>query len=384
MNIFLLILGLLGGIYGIFILLYNYWWQKLAVFLPAEQVKEVQNRTRFTIIIPARNEEVFIQDCLSRILKGNYPANYFEIIIVDDFSTDQTVTKVAELQAIHSNIKLLSLEAILGTRPINSYKKKAIELAIGQSSGEYIITTDADCLVPENWLTTFNAYINETGKKFIAAPVRFVDDKSFLGRFQCLDFLSLQGVTAASVGAGFLSMCNGANLCYEKNVFHQVGGFSGIEKLASGDDMLLMHKIQQAYPQKIGFLFTPQAIVDTWPMPSWKSFINQRIRWASKAGAYQDWNIKFVLLCVYTWNLGLLGLFIFGFFQPYLWSWWIGFILVKFIIEWIFMRRVARFFGQGHLLRLFLWMQPFHIFYTVIAGFLGLFGSYQWKGRKVQ
>lgn len=384
MTFFLWIVGVLAVIYCTFILLYNHWWQKLSVFPPAERPENGDTPTFFSVIIAARNEEAYIADCVKSILKGSYPASYFEIIIVDDFSTDQSIKIIEDLQAVHANVKLLSLKKMLGNRPINSYKKKAIELAIAESAGTYIVTTDADCQVPQHWLTSFNGYIRRTGKRFIAAPVRFVDDKTFLGRFQCLDFLSLQGVTAASVGAGFLSMCNGANLCYEKKLFYEVGGFTGIAKLASGDDMLLMHKIQKDYPSSIGFLFTNEAVVDTWPMPGWTSFINQRIRWASKADNYQDWKIKAVLLCVYLWNLGLLALFVIGFFQPVMWCWWLAFIVTKFLVEGMFMRRIARFFGQSHLLRLFLWMQPFHILYTVVAGFLGLFGSYSWKDRKVQ
>jgi cellulose synthase/poly-beta-1,6-N-acetylglucosamine synthase-like glycosyltransferase len=260
----------------------------------------------------------------------------------------------------------------------------AIQLAIDQSIGDWIVTTDADCALPPFWLNYYDDFIHDTGKKFIAAPVCFFDSGTFLSKFQCLDFLSLQGVTAASVGAGFLSMCNGANLCYQRLAFYEVGGFAGIDNLASGDDMLLMQKIQKQDPGAVGYLFSPHSVARTWPMGSWKSFINQRVRWASKAGSYQDVKIKLVLLLVYLWNLGLLILLISGIFMPVLLDWWLGFLLLKFGIEWLFMRRVSRFFGQGTLLRSFFWMQPFHMLYTVIAGWLGLFGSYQWKGRQVK
>lgn len=106
--------------------------------------------------------------------------------------------------------------------------------------------------------------------------------------FQYIDFVSLQGITAASVSAGFHAMCNGANLAYRKDVFYRVNGFKGIDNIASGDDMLLMNKIKHEFPNAIGFLFSKDAIVSTSPMPDWKAFFNQRIRWASKADKYKD------------------------------------------------------------------------------------------------
>ncbi len=249
------------------------------------------------------------------ILNNNYPANLFEIIVADDFSTDATQGIVQRLQAKYSNVHIISLKNII-TETINSYKKRAIELAIAQSKYEWIITTDADCIVPQNWLALFDAYIQKNERVFVAAPVMFTCNDSFLNVFQCLDFLSLQGITAASVYAGAHSMCNGANLAYKKSAFYEADGFKNADHIASGDDMLLMHKIKLKYPGNIGYLFSNKAIVTTAPMPGLKSFLNQRIRWASKATNYNDKRIFAVLLLVYFTNLFLLLLFIACFFKP--------------------------------------------------------------------
>ncbi len=140
-----------------------------------------------------------------------------------------------------------------------AYKKLAIQTGIGISSGGLIVTTDADCLFHHDWLRTLAAFYEEKGAKFIAAPVRmgvpahpdgsFVHpDPGMLTIFQTLDFITLQGITGASVYKRFHSMCNGANLAYEKSAFFEVGGFRGIDAIPSGDDMLLMHKIYNKYP----------------------------------------------------------------------------------------------------------------------------------------
>ena len=167
-------------------------------------------------------------------------------------------------------------------------------------------------------------------------------------------------------------------------MFTAVNGFAGIDNIASGDDMLLMHKIYEKQPEGVKFLLAQDAIVRTVAMPDWKSFFNQRIRWASKADSYQDKRIFWVLAFVYFLNLLLLVIFIAAFFKPVLFVYWLILLVVKTLTEFRFMSIVAAFFGEQKLLKWFGWMQPFHITYTVIAGWLGKFGSYQWKGRKVK
>ena len=366
-------------LYLLLINLYLYWFGKLKIFQPSA----VLPATTFSVIIPARNEEGNIEICIRSILKNNYPKHLYEIIVADDFSTDATPEIVQRLQTEFPNIQLISLKNIIAEN-INSYKKRAIELAISQSKFDWIITTDADCIVQQNWLSLFDAYLQKNERVFVAAPVMFTCNNSFLNIFQCLDFLSLQGITAASVYAGAHSMCNGANLAYKKKVFYEVDGFKNADHIASGDDMLLMHKIKMKHPSLIGFLFSSKAIVTTAPMPDWKSFLNQRIRWASKATNYKDKKVFWVLLLVYFTNLFLFALFIACFFYPKVFLVWLLFILTKGLFEMPFMYRVSAFFSLQKLMFWFVLMQPFHITYTIISGWLGIFGTYKWKGRKVK
>lgn len=179
-------------------------------------------------------------------------------------------------------------------------------------------------------------------------------------------------------------MCNGANLAYEKKVFYEIGGFKNIDNIASGDDMLLMHKIVKKYPTRFFYVKDSAAIVSTAPAPSWKSFFQQRIRWASKADKYNDKGIFYVLLLVYFLNL----LFLI-FLLAAIWNIsWIFFFLVlvisKTIIEYTFVRSVAAFFEQQQLMAYFPFLQPLHIIYTVFAGWFGKFGTYEWKSRRVK
>lgn len=343
-----------------------------------------QPKTKFSIIIPARDEAKNIGHCLSTIFLQDYPSELFEVIVINDHSVDDTAAIIESMQLSHPNLVLINLADHLQDNLLNSYKKKAIELAISKSKGDWIVTTDADCSVKQQWLKLFDSYIETAHPVLVAAPVMFVNEGSFLSVFQLLDFISLQGITAAAVGAGSHAMCNGANLAYEKKAFYAVGQFKGIDTIASGDDMLLMQKIKQQFPGRLGYLFSADAIVETLPMQDWKGFINQRIRWASKADSYQDRNIFLVLLLVYLMNLVLLVLMLVSIFYPAHAKQLVLLVLVKTFIELIFMYPVSTFFGHQKALIWFPFLQPFHIFYTVVAGWLGKFGSYQWKGRKVQ
>jgi cellulose synthase/poly-beta-1,6-N-acetylglucosamine synthase-like glycosyltransferase len=163
-----------------------------------------------------------------------------------------------------------------------------------------------------------------------------------------------------------------------------VNGFSGIDKIASGDDMLLMHKIKEKYPDRVLYLKSKEAIVTSQPMKTWKEFYNQRIRWASKVFYYKDRSVFWVLALVYLFNLSFLALLVAGFFNYCYWIGLLGLWLVKTMIEFPFVSAIARFYKYSALMRYFFFFQPLHIAYTIIAGLLGQIGKYEWKGRRVK
>jgi cellulose synthase/poly-beta-1,6-N-acetylglucosamine synthase-like glycosyltransferase len=388
-------------------------------------IKQFNNKTNLSIIIPARNEEANIAHCLQSILQNNYPAHLFEIIVVDDHSEDNTTNIVKKYE--QQNVKLISLKDFVADT-INSYKKKAIEVAIAQASGTLIITTDADCIVPATWLQTIAHFYEEKKPAFIAAPVlietsypsqvhthKETSKGSEFGHpslpqqmrdgegqglrawgvriFQSLDFMTLQGITAAVVHKKQMTMCNGANMAYERATFYEVGGFAGIDNIASGDDMLLMHKIYKQYPERVLFLKSKEAIVKTAPVNTIKQFFNQRIRWASKADKYDDKRILPVLILVYFFNVLMLLLPFIAIFnncpisilntQYSILSLWLWMLFFKIVVELFFLFPVASFFGKKNMLWFFPFLQPFHIVYTIVAGWLGKFGKYTWKEREV-
>ncbi|MFN8251020.1 MAG: glycosyltransferase [Ferruginibacter sp.] len=381
------VVSLLLLCYALLLLYYRSGWYSLPYFNAGGTPN-----TFITVIIPARNEAAVIGRCLDALRQQSYPSHLFEVLVVDDFSEDETPAFVQAYAT--TNIKLLSLSNYIQPGDTQSFKKKAIEVAVEQAKGELVVTTDADCIAPPGWLHTIAAFYEAKKPVFIAMPVLIKPASSFISIFQALDFMTLQGITAASVHKKMHSMCNGANLAYTKTAFNTVNGFWGIDNIASGDDMLLMHKIYHQWPHQVMYLKSAAVIVQTAPVNSIAAFFNQRIRWASKADKYDDKRIFSVLLLVYLLNMLLLlwpfaalgknfQLSIFNFQFSTITS-WLLLLCCKTAAELFFLVPVARFFNMRNILWWFPLMQPVHIVYTVISGWLGKFGSYKWKDRKVK
>lgn len=395
MLLFSLICLFLFAFYGVLIDYYRRAWK--AIPYPIAEGQLPAFRTKISVLVPARNEGSNIRACLESLSRQSYSKERYEVIVIDDHSTDETAVIVREFVVPGVSFKCLSLSETAADREERHLpaggtggKKFAIEKGVAAAAGDLIITTDADCRFHPDWLRTIAGFYEETGAKFIAAPVRIGDGSgegraghTFLSIFQTLDFITLQGITGAAVYKGFHSMCNGANLAYEKKVFYEVDGFKDIDAIPSGDDMLLMHKIYKRYPEAVLFLKSRQAIVSTRPETSWRGFVNQRVRWASKADKYDDKRIFGVLLLVYILNVVFVGLLLASWWNSwYLWL-LLMLLVVKTAIEFPFVRLVAGFFGQQRLMVYFPALQPFHILYTVVIGWLGKFGSYRWKERKI-
>jgi cellulose synthase/poly-beta-1,6-N-acetylglucosamine synthase-like glycosyltransferase len=360
--------------YCLLILFYRKGWLLLHEFILS---KTFIPKTAVTIIIPARNEEANIEKVIGCLLSQQYPQHLIELIVVDDHSTDNTAALVSK----YPSVKLISLANELQQTVTHAYKKKAIEHAISQSSGDFIITTDADCVMCERWLQSIIQYYETYKYQCIAAPVAFTTTSNWFSVFQSIDFMTMQGITAAVLHTNSGSMCNGANFGYTRKAFEAVNGFKDINHIASGDDMMLMNKINKQFPNSCKYLKCKDAIVYTAPMPTIKDFLNQRIRWASKAPHLNDTAIKLVLGLVYSLNvlfplLLLLSFFYYKFFV-------VAFIYLglKIVVEYFFLYPVSSFFLKKAELKWFIILQPLHIIYMIAAGFFGLFGTYTWKGR---
>lgn len=347
-------------------------WHKVALFEPTEIVRP----TKVSIIIAARNEELRIGACIEAIVKQNYPKDFMEIIVVDDHSMDKT----GAIAQSFPGIKLLVLNE---GDTLNSYKKKAITKGIELASGELIITTDADCEMGQKWVSSIVDFYQKTGCKMISAPVAFHNERTWFEEVQTIEFLYLIGTGAASIGNKTPFSCNGANFAYTKAVFIEVGGFTGIDHLASGDDELFMHKVNQVHPGSIGFLKSKEAIVYTEAKPTLHKFLQQRKRWASKSVKYQSKLIVATVIAVWAFNCSLfIGLCMLPFTRTIAPALLFTFGL-KFIMDFLIMYKTTSFFGRRALLKYFFLVQFLYMLYVVFIGIYGNTGKYYWKGRHV-
>jgi len=335
--------------------------------------------TKVTVMIAARNEAQRIHLTIEDILAQDYPKHLTEIIIVDDHSTDNTAAIIAGYG--DRGIKLLQLNE---DKPLNSYKKKALTEAIRLSAGELMIATDADCRMGNKWLSSVVGYFEKEQPVMISSPVCYFEETSLFERMQTLEFYYLIGIGAAFIGNGRASTCNGANLAYRKDVFYEVGGFKGIDDLASGDDELLLQKVAARFPGKIGFLKLHNAVVYTHAKHTLKEFLQQRRRWASKSVKYKDKNVVALAVCIWLFNLSLLINGCLGFYDISYFKLFAAQFLLRYLFELVFILPISTFFKRPNLITLLIIIIPVHTLYFIYIGLIGNTSTYTWKGRVVK
>ena len=353
-------------------------WQQLpSSDAPATYFPDV----RLSVIIPVRNEEANILLLLQDLERQKYPMELLEVVVVDDYSADSTVELVHAYKAGSTlNISLLQLKDF----PAMQLKKAAVQKGVELAQGELLVFTDGDCRVGPEWLRQYAYLYRMQQPYFISGPVSFQNTDTVFEKMQLVEFSSLIGIGAASIGLEKPNMCNGANLAYRKDIFNSVSGFAGNENIASGDDEFLLHKVHEQYPGKVAFLKSVEAIVYTDARKSLISFIQQRVRWASKWKSYQSLQVQLVALIVFLVNFLLflaIALVLSG--SMPLWI-FIGAYVAKFTVDFLFLKQVLHFLGKRRYLWYMLPLQLVYVPYVVFTGTCGLLGRYRWKGRIIR
>jgi len=359
---------------GILLFFIKGWWA-----LKNGQPLQSQFKTTVSVLVPVRNEEQHIANLLKDLIAQNYPIALFNIIIIDDHSTDQTATIVRSFS--NSNLRLLQLAI---EKPINSYKKRAIATAIATCDSELILTTDGDCRMGPDWIASIVSMFEQEHCQLISSPVAYHQEKSLAEKIQTVEFELLIAAGAACIQNKFPNTCNGANLAYTRAAYHAVGGFKGIDDLASGDDELLLHKMHKQFPDGLRFLKEPSAIVYTEAKGTLRSFYQQRKRWASKSVKYADKRMVLLVSIIYFFNLlifiqaGLL------FFTTANLGMFVILIGVKMGLDAILIFQSLSFFKKRRLLLLLPLVEIFYVIYILIIGIIAnIGGAYEWKGRTV-
>jgi cellulose synthase/poly-beta-1,6-N-acetylglucosamine synthase-like glycosyltransferase len=367
-------------VYALFTLTLAITWWRMTIFTVSPS-SDTTNLPKISVIIPVRNEEHTLPLLLRDLQRQTYSPAYFEVIVADDSSTDNTL-KIT--QSLVAQMPYVLRPFPLANEPTTSPKKRAIRQSISVATGDLIVTTDGDCRVGPRWLETIAAFYQQTGAQLISGPISFNSDHSAFGNLQTVESSSLIGAGACTMAMGYPTMCNGANLTYEKRVFEAVGGFDGIDHVASGDDELLMHKIATQYPNGVRFLKSPDAIVHTAPQPTFQAFYHQRKRWASKWRAYQSILPSLLAVFIFASNLALPIALISYFLSNVSGLQFIGIVALKAVPEWLFLGSVLAFLKKK---RVISWIPVTQLVYPLYVVFFGLAAQqkgFRWKGRTLR
>jgi cellulose synthase/poly-beta-1,6-N-acetylglucosamine synthase-like glycosyltransferase len=335
-------------------------------------------KTKFSVIIPFRNEESNLSNLLQSISQLNYPIDLFEILLIDDESEDNSLEVINKAKLKNRRLDLLIIK---NNRITNAPKKDAIVSGISQSKYDWIITTDADCIVPAAWLLIFDEYIQTVSPKMIVAPVTYYNTNTFVKSFQFIDLLSLQGTALGAFGIGRPILCNGANFAYLKQFFNDLKGFEGNDNIASGDDVFMLEKALIKDGAAVHYLKSKEQIVRTLALPDLKSLIHQRVRWAKKTASLEIGFIKYVGAVVLFMNLSLITALILGLSGNLSMNIVVIGFITKLIIDLWLIQKTSNFFSQQVKLHKYLVSSIFYPFFTVFIVIYSLFIKYNWKGR---
>jgi len=342
-----------------------------------------QHTTKVSIIIPARNEEENIVNCLNDLGNQDYPSQLFGVVVVNDHSTDLTEERVSGFVQSHPllNFSLIQTNAVANDQ---AFKKRSIRSGVDASSGDLIITTDADTRLNPGWISSIVGFYERQYPKMIIGPVAYYEEKSFFERIQSMEFCGLMAATAGSCNMGFPLMCNGANLAFERNAYLETCDSEDDLRYPSGDDLFLMMKIRKKYGAgSVNYIFSDEAVVFTKAKKTLREFFSQRVRWVSKSRGYSDpvvmmtaivtWLFNFLLLSSLVAGILNLRLFLFSFFL----------LGIKMLLELPALFRIMVLSGKTKLWYFYPVTQVLNLVYVSLVGFLGNIISYEWKGRKI-
>ncbi len=331
-----------------------------------------------SIVIAARNEADYIGKCLDSLKQQTYPSDRFEILVVDDDSTDNTSQIVASTHL--DNLRLLSVD---NSFPKMAAKKRPMSVGIHRARGEWILTTDADCTVPPTWVASMASYMAADIGVVIGFSQLKMTSRSFFNRLQAYDFLTLMAAAAGAAGLGMPLAASGQNFAYRKCLFEKVGGFRDIAHRPSGDDVLLLQLLRQAWDGRIAFAADPGAYATTHRPETPSSLWQQRKRWASNAAYQLRLNPIFFsyIAVVFFINVLIPAAFVIsitdGTYTLPLICWG-----AKILVDLLVVGKGIHTFKRIDLLIMFPFWEIVQIPYTILIGLAGTLRGFAWKGRE--
>ncbi|NNF81827.1 MAG: glycosyltransferase [Flavobacteriaceae bacterium] len=342
------------------------------------EILQQNPQTSFSIVIPFRNEETNLDNLLNSIAQLDYPTNRFEVQLIDDDSKDDSLTIIQDFQASHGELNIHVFKNVTHSA---SFKKDAIALGVEKAQFDWILTTDADCILPVEWLRSINSYIIEQKVSMVAGPVSFSKQTGFLSQLQFYDMIGLQGLAIGASGLGRPFLCNGANFGYTVQLYKKLNGFEQNDHIGSGDDLFFLNKALTFDPSTIGFLTSKSALVTTKAQTSWQDLINQRRRWASKTIPLQNGFGTLTTFIGLMGNLSIIGAFLllfFGMIDPVL---LVIMYLLKLTVDYLLIFKTSTKLGLSISIGWFFLSNLAYPFFVLMVAMASMNKGYSWKGR---
>lgn len=356
--------------------IYLYWFAGFLAGLFNLRPGVSRKEYRVSVIIPARNEAANIEACLDSLAGQDYPSALYETVVVDDHSTDGTAGLVEKRLGREENLKLVR------SGPEQQGKKQAISQGVASSTGEIILVIDADCRAQPTWISGILRYFTpDVGVVAGATFFRPDQEKTLLHKLQALDGLTLIAAGAGSIGTGHPAICNGSNLAYRRQVFGQVNGFEGIDRLESGDDDMFVQKIHKHTSWKVAFAQDPGTYNWTAPIDRPGPLLQQRTRWCSTCAHYPDRGLAAFLIMTYFYywlTLASIGIII---LEPGVRLFLLFLVASKELVQILVLVKGCLLFKRRDLIVFMPLLVAVHMPYVLTVSTLSLFKKYNWKGR---
>ena len=328
-----------------------------------------------SVIVPMRNEEANAEATLRALAAQDYPGEW-EIICVNDRSHDATGNILRSFRDADPRFSVVDIP--MDAPAVTSPKKRALAAGFAAAKGEILMTTDADCIARPGWLASMAGRF-EADIGIVQGPKRIRGDGSLLSRYQEHEVFGLVSIEAATFALGRPMIASAPSLAYRRSLYESVGGFHGLEDTISGDDDMLVRKMQKVPGWKVAYNPSPDACVTTSPAPTWSGMLTQRARWASNGAHYEEKGFVALLCCIYAFYWWLAA-------SPFLAAaglvpWWAFAIpaAVKVLSNAVFLSITARRLDHRGILRDLIWCEVLHVPIVIMAVILGHLGLYRWK-----
>lgn len=322
-----------------------------------------------SVVIAARNEEQNLADCLESVLQQSYPKEKFEVILVNDNSTDRTGEICQSFVQRFENFSAFVAQEDATLRG----KTNALNQGIEKARGEIILITDADCTVPPTWIEhTAKRYTPSIG---IVGGMTLQKASNKFEGMQSLDWAYLLGLASATVSLRNPLSTIGNNLSFRKSAYMEVGGYKKIP-FSVTEDFMLFQAIVKTGKWDYLYPIDPNVLVVSKPCQTYKELVRQKHRWG-KGGLDMKLSGFLIMVIGFSAHGFTLLTFLLGNFAYALTA-----LLIKLIADYVFLFKVLHRLNRTDLLKYFYWFEIYYMTYVLLLPFIVFFGGkVVWKGR---